>query len=382
MNLQMVDLRGQYLAMKDEMDAALQEVLASTQFINGPEVGKFECELAGYLGGSYVLGVANGTDALQVAFMALGIGPGDEVITPAFTFIATAEAAALLGAVPVFCDIDPKTFNLDPNRLEALITPKTKAIVPVHLFGQPADMDPILEIARRHGLYVVEDNAQAVGATYKGRHTGFIGHVGTLSFFPSKNLGCYGDGGAILTNDEALYHRMRLIANHGSQRKYHNEVVGVNSRLDALQAAVLRVKLRRLDAYTEARRAAADRYDALFDGIPGLAVPYRDPNGRHVFHQYTLRVAPEVPGGRDGLAAHLKARGIPHAIYYPVPLHRLPVFAGGAAPARYDDLPETDRAAAEVLSLPMHTELTAEQQAYIADAVHAYVRNPKEKSPG
>ncbi|RMF61352.1 MAG: DegT/DnrJ/EryC1/StrS family aminotransferase [Bacteroidetes bacterium] len=370
----MVDLRGQYLAIKEEMDAALQAVLDSTQFIKGPEVGRFECELAGYLGGSYVLGVANGTDALQIAFMALGIGPGDEVITPSFTFVATAEAAALLGATPVFCDIDPRTFNLDPAKIEALITPKTKAIVPVHLFGQPADMDPILEIARRHNLYVVEDNAQGIGATYKGRHTGFLGDIGTLSFFPSKNLGCYGDGGAVLTNNAALYERMKLIANHGSRKKYHNEVVGVNSRLDALQAAVLRVKLKHLDAYTEARRTAADRYDALFAGNPYLTTPYRAPEGIHVFHQYTLRVSPEVPGGRDALAAHLKKRGIPHAIYYPVPLHRLPVFADGGAPARHGDMTETDRAAAEVLSLPMHTELTEAQQAYIAEAVLGFVR--------
>ncbi|GIV62051.1 MAG: hypothetical protein KatS3mg044_0917 [Rhodothermaceae bacterium] len=374
MNLQMVDLRGQYLAIKEEMDAALQAVLDSTQFINGPEVGRFECELAGYLGGSYVLGVANGTDALQIAFMALGIGPGDEVITPSFTFVATAEAAALLGATPVFCDIDPRTFNLDPAKIEALITPKTKAIVPVHLFGQPADMDPILEIARRHNLYVVEDNAQGIGARYRGRHTGFLGDIGTLSFFPSKNLGCYGDGGAVLTNDAALYERMKLIANHGSRKKYHNEVVGINSRLDALQAAVLRVKLKHLDAYTEARRTAADRYDALFAGNPYLTTPYRAPERVHVFHQYTLRIAPEVPGGRDALAAHLKERGIPHAIYYPVPLHRLPVFADGGAPARHGDMTETDRAAAEVLSLPMHTELTEAQQAYIAEAVLGFVR--------
>ncbi len=375
MNIQMVDLRGQYLAVKEEMDAALQEVLDTAYFIKGPVVAAFEKELAAYLGGAHALGVGNGTDALQVAFMALGIGPGDEVITSAFTFVATAEAAALLGAVPVFADIDPQTFNLDPSKIEALITPKTKAIVPVHLFGQPADMDPIMEIAGRHGLYVIEDNAQGVGSTYKSRRTGYIGHAGTLSFFPSKNLGCYGDGGATLTNDEALHHRMKLVANHGSQKKYHNEIVGINSRLDALQAAVLRVKLRHLDAYTEARRAAADRYDALFADHPHLTTPFRDPNGVHVFHQYTLRVSQEAPGGRDGLAAHLKARGIPHAVYYPVPLHRLPVFAGGAAPSRHGDMTETERAAAEVISLPMHTELTDEEQRFIADAVFEYLES-------
>jgi len=372
MNLNMVDLRGQYLAIKDEMDAALEAVLSSTQFIKGPAVGKFECELAGYLDGSFALGVANGTDALQIALMALGVGPGDEVITTAFTFIATAEAAALLGATPVFADIDPRTFNLDPACIEALLTPRTKAIVPVHLFGQPADLDPILELAARHDLPVIEDNAQGVGSTYKGRKTGFIGTIGTLSFFPSKNLGCYGDGGAVLTQNEALYHRMKMIANHGSQRKYHNEIVGVNSRLDALQAAILQVKLHHLDAYTGARRAAADRYDALFAGLPGVTVPFRDPDGLHVFHQYTIRVAQDVREGRDGLAAHLKAANIPHAIYYPIPLHRLEVFQH--VPARYGDLTHTDAAAAEVLSLPMHTELTPEQQQFIVDAVVSYLQ--------
>lgn len=373
MDLEMVDLRGQYLAIKDDVDAAIQEVIDATQFIRGSVVGQFECELAGYLDGSYALGVANGTDALQIALMALGVGPGDEVITSAFTFIATAEAAALLGAHAVFADIDPKTFNLDPAQIEALITPRTRAIVPVHLFGQPADLDPILEIARRHDLYVVEDNAQAIGSTYRGRKTGFIGDVGCLSFFPSKNLGAYGDAGAVLTGDGALYERMKMISNHGSKQKYYHEIVGVNSRLDTLQAAILRVKLRHLDAYTRARQAAADRYDALFAGSELVETPHRASYGTHVFHQYTIRIAPEVPDGRDGLAAHLKAQGIPHAIYYPVPLHRLPVFAQQEG-ARHGDLTETERAAAEVISLPMHTELTEDQQRYVADAVLDYVR--------
>ena len=371
----MVDLRGQHLAIQDEIAAALEEVLTTTQFIRGPFVGEFEGELAAYLEGPYALGVGNGTDALQVALMALDVGPGDEVITSAFTFIATAEAAALLGAKPVFADIDPKTFNLDPSRIEGLITQRTKAIVPVHLFGQAADMDPILEIARRHGLRVVEDNAQAVGSRYKGRRTGFLGDVGCLSFFPSKNLGAYGDGGAVLTGDAGLYERMKMIANHGSRRKYYNEVVGVNSRLDALQAALLRVKLRHLDRYTNARRDAADRYDALFEDAEPLTTPYRDPDAEHVFHQYTLRVSRDLPGGRDGLAAHLEAEGVPHAIYYPVALHQLPVFAG-QTDVRHDDLAETERAAAEVISLPMHTELTAEQQERIAEVVLDYVASP------
>lgn len=366
--IQMVDLRTQYLAIKEEVDAALQGVLDDTAFIRGPVVGEFECSLAGYLDIPFVHGVANGTDALQVALMALGIGPGDEVITSAFTFIATAEAAALLGAVPVFADIDPETYNIDPGCIEALITERTKAIVPVHIFGQPADMDPILEIANRHGLAVIEDNAQGVGSTYKGQKTGALGTCGTLSFFPSKNLGCFGDGGAVLTRDEAVYQRMKLIANHGSARKYHNEVVGINSRLDAMQAAVLKVKLKHLDAYAAARNAAADRYDQLFEENPALTTPHRDPNGTHVFHQYTLRVK---GGRRDALAVHLKSEGIPHAVYYPVPLQRLPVFADGGA--RWGDLTHTNQAAAEVISLPMHTELDHEQQALIAGAVNEFL---------
>jgi len=379
MNLQMVDLRGQYLAIKEEIDAAVHEVLESSFFINGPVVGQFACELAGHLGCTYAHGVANGTDALQVSLMALGVGPGDEVITPSFTFVATAEAAALLGAVPVFCDIDPRTFNIDPDKIEALITPRTRAIVPVHLFGQPADMDPIMEIARRHHLAVVEDNAQAINASYKGRKTGTIGHAGTLSFFPSKNLGCYGDGGATLTSDKEIYSRMKLIANHGSRRKYHNEVVGVNSRLDALQAAILQVKLRHLEDYTSARRVAADRYDTLFAGHPHITTPYRDPNGTHVFHQYTVRISTDVPGGRDALDEHLSAREVPHAIYYPVPLHQLPVFADGQAPSRHGDMSATELAAEEVISLPMHTKLTETQQAFIVRIVKDFVQDALQK---
>ena len=371
MDLQMVDLRGQYLAIKDEIDAAIQDVIDATSFIKGPVVGEFECALSGFHDGAYALGVGNGTDALQVAMMALGIGPGDEVITSAFTFIATAEAAALLGATPVFADIEPRTFNLDPARIEELITEKTKAIVPVHLFGQACDMDPILDLAQRHGLAVIEDNAQAIGSTYKSRKTGTLGDAGCLSFFPSKNLGAYGDGGAITTPREDFYERVKMIANHGSRKKYYNEIVGVNSRLDTLQAAILNVKLRHLDAYTEARRAAADRYDALFADAPHLTTPYRDPNSLHVFHQYTLRVSEDVPGGRDALAAHLKAKGIPHAVYYPVALHQLPVFAGGGS--RHGDLTHTEQAAREVISLPMHTELTDAQQRTVADAVRAFV---------
>jgi dTDP-4-amino-4,6-dideoxygalactose transaminase len=372
MDIQMVDLHGQYLAIKDEVDAAIQDVLDSTRFIKGPVVGQFECNLAGYLDGTYALGVGNGTDALQLAFMAAGIEPGDEVISPAFTFIATAEAAALLGAAPVFADIDPQTFNIDPAQVEALITSRTKAIVPVHLFGQPADMDPIMNLAERHGLTVIEDAAQAVGARYRGRKVGFLGHMGTLSFFPSKNLGAFGDGGAVLTDDADLYEQVKMMANHGARKKYYNEVVGVNSRLDALQAAILGVKLRHLDAYAEARRATADRYDVLFADADAITTPYRDPDSYHVFHQYTIRVAPEV--GRDALRAHLKAEGIPHAIYYPTALHRLPVFADMPG-ARHGDMTATEQACDEVLSLPMHTELTAAQQERVAEVVLDFVDN-------
>lgn len=367
----MVDLRGQYHAIRREIDAAIDAVLESTAFIRGPEVGTFETRLAEYLDGRFAVGVGNGTDALQIAMMALGIGPGDEVITSAFTFIATAEAAALLGARPVFADIDPQTYNIDPERIEELITPDTRAIIPVHLFGQPADMDPILEIARRHDLYVIEDNAQAIGSEYGGRMTGYVGDIGCLSFFPSKNLGCYGDGGAVLTNNEDLHRTLRKISNHGSEKKYFNEIVGVNSRLDTIQAAILNVKLDHLDEYIAARRHAAGYYNARFQECEFLTVPHHADDRSHVYHQYTIRVADEVRGGRDGLAKRLSDAGIPHAVYYPVPLHELPVFSGDAC--RYVDLSETEQAAREVISLPMHTELTEEQQDFIADTILEYV---------
>ncbi len=361
--IQMVDLAGQYRRLKTEIDTAVADVLTGTRFIGGPVVAKLQEELAAYVGARYVLGVGNGTDALQVAYMALGIGPGDEVICPSFTFIATAEAAALLGATPVFADIDRATFNLNPACVEGLITERTKAIVPVHLFGQAANMDPILALGRRHAIAVVEDNAQAIGTTYRGRKTGTLGHIATLSFFPSKNLAAYGDGGAVVTEDTAAYERMCMIANHGGRHKYFNEVVGVNSRLDALQAAILRVKLRHLDAFIAARREAAARYDALFARCSEVSTPHRASYSEHGFHQYTVRVP-----RRDAVAAHLRKRGIPFGIYYPVPLHRLPVFAELGA-ARCGPLPETERACREVLSLPMHTELTSGQQEVITNAV-------------
>ena len=372
MAIQMVDLRGQYLRLKDEIDAGIARILNTTQFIRGAELDAFESELSGALDGVGTLGVANGTDALQIAFMALGIGPGDEVITPSFTFVATAEAVGLLGATPVFADIDPATFTIDPDAIAPLITERTKAIVPVHLFGQCADLDPILELACSHDLAVIEDTAQAIGARYKGRAAGTMGGFGTLSFFPSKNLGCYGDGGAVLSPIDDWLAQARLISNHGSRKKYHNEVIGVNSRLDAIQAAILRAKLPHLEAFTAARQAAADRYDALLGDMPQISVPTRADYGTHVFHQYTIRVHGNDPAQRDALMDHLKGHGIPSYVYYPVPLHLLPLYKDDADACRLGDMTHTLQAANEVLSLPMHTELTAAEQEQIADAVRAF----------
>ncbi len=357
----MVDLAGQYQRLRTEIDAALADVLSSAHFIRGPEVDDLQQELQAYLGARHVHGVANGTDALQIAYMALRIGPGDEVITPAFTFIATAEAASITGATPVFADIDPETFNLDPNSVENLITPRTKAIVPVHLFGQAAAMDEILAIGRRHIIPVVEDAAQAIGSRYNRKMLGSLGTIGTLSFFPSKNLGAYGDGGALITNDDELYERMAMIANHGGRHKYYNEVVGMNSRLDAMQAAVLRVKLRHLDADVAARKAAAARYDALLASCTDVVTPACRYD--HGFHQYTIRV-PE----RDAVAGSLREWGIPFGIYYPVPLPHLPVFSAPGA-ARSGPIPHTEQACREVLSLPMHPELTGGQQKRVVEAI-------------
>jgi UDP-2-acetamido-2-deoxy-ribo-hexuluronate aminotransferase len=364
MKLQMVDVVGQYQHIKPEVDAAVLRVLDSGQFINGPDVGELECTLAGYLGVKYAAGCASGTDALQIAMMSLGIGPGDEVITTPFTFVATAETIGLLGARPVYVDIEPLTFNIDPRRLEAAITPRTKAIIPVHLYGHPADMDPILAIAHKHGLRVIEDAAQALGAAYKGKKVCSIGDIGCISFFPSKNLGAFGDGGMMVTNDQALDSRMRMIAAHGSKVRYYHELLGVNSRLDTVQAAILRVKAPHLDAWNAARRKAADRYSALLKETP-VTPPSGVAYGEHIFHQYTIR-APR----RDDLAAYLKERAIPHAIYYPVPLHLQQAFAMSGG--RKGDFPVTEMAAAEVLSLPMHTELTEEQLVFITNAIKGF----------
>jgi UDP-2-acetamido-2-deoxy-ribo-hexuluronate aminotransferase len=364
MKLQMVDVVGQYQKIKTEVDAAIHRVLDSGQFILGKEVGELECAVAGYLGVKYAVGCASGTDALQLALMALGIGPGDEVITTPFTFVATAETIALLGATPVYVDIDPRTFNIDPSKVETAITPRTKAIIPVHLYGQAADMDPLMDIARRHGLKVIEDSAQGLGAAYKGRKVCTFGDVSCISFFPSKNLGAFGDAGMVVTDDIALGERVRMIAVHGSRVRYQHEVLGVNSRLDTIQAAILNVKLKYLDQWNRLRYDAAMRYNDLLAGTP-VTVPHIATGNTHIFHQYTLRVPM-----RDALAARLKERGIPHAIYYPIPLHLQPAFAKSGG--RKGDFPVTERAGDEVISLAMHTELTPEQQTSITDTIRAF----------
>jgi dTDP-4-amino-4,6-dideoxygalactose transaminase len=363
--LQMVDLQTQYARIKQDIDAGIQEVIESAAFIKGPKVASFQEHLEQYTGAKHVIPVGNGTDALQIALMGLGLKPGDEVITPTFTFIATAEVVALLGLVPVVVDVDWQTMNMDMDSVRRAITPRTKAIVPVHLFGQCADMEALMALANEHHLYIVEDACQAIGAKYtfangETRQAGTIGHIGCTSFFPSKNLGCYGDGGAIFTNDDALADRMRAIANHGCRVRYHHDEVGVNSRLDSIQAAILDAKLPHLDEYIAARQKAAAYYDQAFAGCDKLLIPGRQDHSTHVFHQYTLRV---VGVDRDRLREQLAERGIPAMIYYPVPLHQQVAYRD----PRYKDgdFPVAERLAACVLSLPMHTELDNEQLEYI-----------------
>jgi dTDP-4-amino-4,6-dideoxygalactose transaminase len=369
----MVDLKQQYVKIKKEVDAAIQEVIDNAAFIQGKAVTDFATALSAYTGSRHVIPCANGTDALQIAMMALDLQPGDEVITPSFTYVATTEVVALLRLKPVFVEVDPKTFCIDPQAVEKAITPRTKAIVPVHLYGQAAPMDAIMDIARRHNLYVIEDNAQAIGSVYTSaggtvRKTGAIGTIGTTSFFPSKNLGCYGDGGAIFTDDEALASRLKMIANHGQSRRYYHDLVGCNSRLDSIQAAVLNVKLKSLDAYIAARRSAADFYDDAFKAHPKITTPYRAPYSHHVFHQYTL-VLEGVD--RDGLNEYLAGKKIPSMIYYPVPAHRQKMFAafGGGDWS----LPVTDWLTERVISLPMHTELDREQLEHITQSVLEFI---------
>ncbi|GAA4469304.1 DegT/DnrJ/EryC1/StrS family aminotransferase [Nemorincola caseinilytica] len=364
-NLQMVDLKRQYGKIKPQIDAAIQNVIDNTAFIGGKDVSLLADELAAYVGVKHVIPCANGTDALQIALMALGLKPGDEVITPSFTYIATVEVVALLGLKPVFVDVHPDSFTMDPASMKAAITPNTKAIIPVHLYGQCADMDAILAIANEHGIPVIEDNAQAIGGTYTfpdGRtvKTGSMGLISCTSFFPSKNLGCYGDGGAIFTNDDAMAEKLKMIANHGQKVKYYHEMVGCNSRLDTIQAAILRVKLPHLDEYCAARRAAADFYDNAFKGHPKLTVPYRAPYAYHVFHQYTLKV---TGYDRDTLSKKLAEKGIPSMIYYPVPSHKQKMLESYGTADAY--LPVTAALNACVISLPMHTELSKEELEYI-----------------
>ena len=369
MNIPMVDLKTQYHNVKEEIDKAILDVVENTTFINGPAVKEFQTALETYMGVKHVINCANGTDALQIAMMALDLQPGDEVITTSFTFVATVEVIALLQLTPVLVDALPGTYNIDPVALEKAITPKTKAIVPVHLFGQCADMEAIMDIARRHNLRVIEDNCQAIGAYYTfsdgtRKQAGTMGDVGTTSFFPSKNLGCYGDGGAMFTNDDKLAEKLRMISNHGMKVRYYHDSIGVNSRLDTIQAAVLKVKLPHLDTYIANRQRAAAYYDNAFGNHPKLTIPARDPKSTHVFHQYTM-----VLNGVDraDLQAKLQEKGISSMVYYPVPMHMQKAYAD----ARYQegDFPVTESLSRAVMSLPMHTELTEEQLAYVVAGV-------------
>jgi dTDP-4-amino-4,6-dideoxygalactose transaminase len=373
--LQMVDLKRQYEKIKPEVDAAMLRVVESTAFINGPDVAAFAKELAEYLDVKHVIPCANGTDALQMALMALDVKPGDEIITPSFTYIATVEVVALLQLKPVFVDVDADTFTLNVDAVRAAITPRTRAIIPVHLYGQSADMEPLMKLAAEHHIPLIEDNAQAIGGTYTfsdGRtvKTGSMGLIGCTSFFPSKNLGCYGDGGAMFTNDDAIADKLRMLANHGQKVRYYHEIVGCNSRLDTLQAAVLRIKLKHLDEYCDARRAAADYYDAAFAGNDRIITPYRAPYSRHVFHQYTLKLKGV---DRDTIVQQLADKGIPSMIYYPVPSHKqdmLKSFVDAGC-----NLPVTDELNTCVMSLPIHTELTEEELRFIAEGLLELTRH-------
>ena len=372
--IQMVDLKGQYEFIKEEVQASFNKVLSTTSFINGPAVKAFQEDLEHYLGVKHVIPCANGTDALQIALMGLKLEPGDEVITADFTFAATVEVISLLQLKPVLVDVDPKTFNINPKAIEAAISPKTKAIIPVHLFGQAADMQAINELAEKYNLFVIEDNAQGIGATYtyddgKKIKTGALGHVGATSFFPSKNLGAYGDGGAIFTNDDNLAHFIRGIVNHGMYKRYYHDVVGVNSRLDSLQAAVLKVKLNYLDFYNERRKEAALNYSNLLSGHPNIITPFTSGAcTSHVFHQYTLRI---IGADRDGLVKYLNDHEIPCGIYYPVPLHNQKAYADPKV--NQDNFPVTNQLVKEVISLPMHSELTKEQIEFITGKIISFL---------
>jgi len=372
--IQMVDLISQYEKIKPAIDEAIFSVIQNAQFINGPEVTGFQSEFENYLGIKHVIPCANGTDALQIAMMSLGLKPGDEIITPSFTYIATTEVMALLGLTPIFVDVDPHTFCLDPSKIEAAITKNTKAIVPVHLYGQAADMNKIMAIAEKHQLFVIEDNAQAIGSDYHLDNgtvvkTGTIGHIGCTSFFPSKNLGCYGDGGAMCTNDDALAEKILMIANHGQSKRYYHDMVGCNSRLDSIQAAVLRIKLRQLDNYIDARRNVADYYDGILGSIKGVSIPFRAHDSKHVFHQYTLKLEGI---DRNGLNEYLASKEIPSMIYYPVPAHRQKMFAHFGSDAT--NLPVTDELTSIVISLPIHTEMQDEQLEFITSEIIEFIQ--------
>jgi UDP-2-acetamido-2-deoxy-ribo-hexuluronate aminotransferase len=371
--IQMVDLIGQYQKIQEEVDQAVLDVIRSSAYINGPEVKEFQKELEEYLSVKHVIPCANGTDALQIAMMGLGLKPGDEVITATFTYVATAEVIALLGLVPVLVDVDEDTFMIDPDEIRASITPKTKAIVPVHLFGQTANMEEIMNIAREHDLYVIEDTAQAIGSDYhfsdgRVQKAGTMGNAGATSFFPSKNLGCFGDGGAIFTNDDDLANQMRMIANHGQSVRYYHDIIGVNSRLDSIQAAILRKKLPHLDDYNARRRAAADFYDEAFKDEPRITTPMRSPRSSHVFHQYTMK----LDGiDRNALQEYLQSKGVPAMIYYPVALHMQKAYVDD----RYTvgRFPVAENLVNRVISLPMHTELTENQLNLITHSVKEFI---------
>jgi dTDP-4-amino-4,6-dideoxygalactose transaminase len=374
MQIEMVDLKGQYSKIKTEIDHAVISSIASTSFINGPAVKEFQLNLEQYLGVNHVIPCANGTDSLQIAMMALDLKPGDEVICPAFTYVATAEVIGLLGLTPVMVDVDPSTFNLTATAIEKAITLKTKAIVPVHLYGQSCDMEPIMILAQKHKLFVIEDNAQAIGADYTFSDgtvakTGTIGHIGSTSFFPSKNLGCYGDGGALMTNDDELAKKMRMIANHGQEKKYYHKVLGCNSRLDTIQAAILNIKLNHLDKYSQSRNQMASFYDQALASIAALQIPQRQEGSTHVFHQYTLKVK---NGKRNELQKYLANKGIPSMIYYPLPLYKQEAFQQFVS--NDFKLPIAEELCDQVLSLPIHTEMNIDKMNFICSSVQSFFK--------
>lgn len=373
LNIQMVDLKSQYMKIKPQVDQAINDVLSSTQFINGEHVKSFQNELAAYLDVKHVITCANGTDALQISMMALGLKPGDEIITPSFTYIATTEVIGLLGLKPVFVDCDPENFNISVDEVEKAITKKTKAIVPVHLFGQSSDMKSIMSLAKKYNLFVIEDNAQAIGSDYLGfnqpQKTGTIGNIGCTSFFPSKNLGCFGDGGAMVTNDDELAKKLRMIANHGQSKRYYHDIVGCNSRLDNIQAAVLRIKLKELYQYILNRQKAANYYDQNLKDLDQLTLPFRNLDSNHVFHQYTLKLDDSIV--RDELIQYLADKNIPAMVYYPVPAHRQKMFS--KIPNSYGNMKVTNWLSSRVFSLPMHTELSTLQQDYIIENISNFL---------